>query len=158
MSRAYTQKKSQQSSFVTVGNTVWIYPQSDVDTALKSTSYSYVYDGNFISCPDITNLIGVYTDIFNQTAISQPLGNQGYSIGVGSLLQDMGKELHFRIGNNIIITWRMVEQLTPQVPYNIINVPGNSPNTTIGYVTIYTSNKVQDINNNLDSVNLIRIF
>lgn len=158
MSRTYAQKKSQQGSFVTVKDTVWIYPQSDVDTALKSSSYTYVYDGNFITCPDISNLVGVYIDIYNQTAISQPLGNEGYSIGVGSLLQDMGKELHFRIGNQIIITWRMVQQLTPQLPATVISTPGNSPNLTVGYVTTYTSTLAQTINSLLDNVLVIRIF
>jgi len=140
MRRNYSQIKPSKNFFVTVLNTVWLYPESDITIALANSSNSFVYDGDFISCPDLANFIGVYSDIFNQTAISQPVGNTGFSIGVGSLLEDLGKEIRFTLQNGeLLVIWRLVRQLTPQIPSSIIPSPGNSPNGTIGYVTTFLS-------------------
>ena len=140
MRRTYSQIKQPKAQFVTVLDTVWLYPESDVSKALASTSYKYKFDGDFISCPDLTNLIGVYGDIFYNTALSQPIDNSGYSLGVGTLLEDMGKELRFKIdGGETITVWRLVRQITPQNGSHVIPAPGNSPNGTIGYVTTFLS-------------------
>lgn len=39
----------------------------------------------------------------------------------------------------VIIIWRLVKQLTRQLPSTDISAPGNSPPGTIGYVTTYCS-------------------
>ena len=138
MKRTYIQLKTRQNLFRTVLNTAWLYPESDIKIALASTTYPYKYTEDSIICPNLTALIGVYTDIYNQTTISQPNGNVGFSLGAGTLLKDMGRELKFMLTNGVvIITWRLVQQLTPQT--NIIPSPGNSPNETIGYITIFNS-------------------
>ena len=141
MRRSYSQIKPRRNNFVTVINTVWLYPEINITRALATTTYMYTYDGDFITCPDIASISGVYNDIFNSTAISQPLGsNPGYTLGVGSLLEDLGKELRFRLtSGQVIIVWRLVKQLTPQSIAVIPPYPGNSPNETIGFTTTFIS-------------------
>uniref|UniRef100_A0A6C0K2I0 Uncharacterized protein n=1 Tax=viral metagenome TaxID=1070528 RepID=A0A6C0K2I0_9ZZZZ len=142
MKRSYSQIKPRRTTYVTVIDTIWLYPEINITRALATTTYNYTYDGDFITCPDIANIAGVYSAIFDSTAVSQPVGNVGYSLGVGTLVEDQGKELRFRLtSGQVIIVWRLVKQLTPQTPApgNVIPVPGNSPNGTIGYITTFLS-------------------
>ena len=140
MRRTYSQKKPHRTNFVTVIDTIWMYPEIKIARALATTTFKHTYDGDFITCPDIASIAGIYGDIFNNTAGSQPINNSGYSLGVGTLLEDLGKELRFRLTNgNVIIVWRLVKQLTPQGTARVIPVPGDSPNGTIGFVTTYLS-------------------
>ena len=140
MRRSYSQIKPRRTNFVTVIDTTWLYPEVNVAAALATTTFKYTYDGDFITCPDIASIAGIYGDIFNSTAVSQPVNNSGYSLGVGTLLENLGKELRFRLTNgNVIIVWRLVKQLTPQGTARVIPVPGDSPNGTIGFVTTYIS-------------------
>jgi hypothetical protein len=119
---------------------MWLYPEVNITRALATTTSKYTYDGHFITCPDIQNIAGVYSAIFDSTAISQPVGNLGYSLGVGTLVEDQGKELRFRLtSGQVIIVWRLVKQLTPQKPVYVIPNPGDSPNETIGYITTFLS-------------------
>ena len=123
----------------TVINTMWLYPIADIEAALATTTYTYTFDGTNIVCPDYTNLRGVYFDIFSQTVISQPEGtNPGFSLGVGTALEDYGGEIFLKIGTQIWVHWINVRQLTPQSPSNI-PVPGNSPVDTVGYITVFVS-------------------
>jgi hypothetical protein len=140
MRRNYSQIKPQRNNFVTVINTTWLYPEINITRALATTTFKHTYDGDFITCPDIASIAGIYDDIFNSTAVSQSVGNVGYSLGVGTLLEDQGKELRFRLtSGQVIIVWRLVKQLTPQNPVHVIPAPGNSPNGTIGFITSYLS-------------------
>ena len=141
MRRTYSQIKPRINNFVTVLGTAWLYPEADITAALATTTYKYTYDGNIITCPTLSDIIGVYTDIFNKTAISQPIGtNVGYSLGPGTLLEDMGREIRFCLtGGQVVIVWRLVKQLTPQGGSTVIPVPANSPNNTIGYITTFCS-------------------
>ena len=159
--RKYSQVKTRQNLFITVSNTSWIYPTADIKAGLATTTYKYKYDGNFITCPNMTSLIGVYNDIFIKTTVSQPTGNAGFSLGVGTLLEDMGKEIHFKLSTGeLVLTWRLVKQLTPQLPATVIPVPGNSPNLTVGYITTfvsYGSGTNGGYANNLDDVQVLRL-
>lgn len=140
MRRTYSQIKQRANNFITILNTAWLYPEADIKATLSRTTYKHEYDGNFITCPTLADIIGVYTDIYNTTTISQPIGNIGFTIGVGTLLEDMGRELQFRLtSGKVVIIWRLVRQLTPQIPSTLIPNPGNSPNRTIGYVTTFCS-------------------
>jgi hypothetical protein len=140
MRRTYSQIKPRINTFISVVNTAWLYPEADITAALATTTYKYTYDGSLITCPTLSDIIGVYTDIYNKTTISQPVGNVGYSIGVGTLLEDMGREIRFCLtGGQVILIWRLVKQLTPQKPLLIIPDGGNSPNNTIGYITTFCS-------------------
>jgi hypothetical protein len=139
MLRSYRQISNRTKNFLTVRNTAWLYPTADITAALATTTYSYTFNGDIITCPDIGNLIGVYTDIYNQTTISQPVGNVGFTLGVGTFLVDLGDELRFALeGGEIVIIWRLVKQITPQTTPPLSS-PGNSPDGTIGYVTTFVS-------------------
>jgi hypothetical protein len=141
MKRTYSQIKPRRTTYVTVNDTTWLYPEINVTRALATTTFRHTYDGDFITCPDILSIGGIYNAIFVSTAISQPINNAGYSLGVGTLVEDLGKELRFRLtSGQVIIVWRLVRQLTPQQPATVIPVPGNStPNGTIGYITTFIS-------------------
>ena len=140
MKRSYSQIKPRRTTYLTVIDTVWLYPEINITRALATTTFKHTYDGDFITCPDIQNIAAVYSTIFDSTAVSQPVGNNGYSLGVGTLLEDQGKELRFRLtSGQVIIVWRLVKQLTPQSPASVIPNPGNSPNGTIGYVPTFLS-------------------
>ena len=141
MNRAYSQNKPRRNNYVTVIDTTWLYPEINVTRALATTTFRHTYDGDFITCPDIASIAGIYDAIFNSTAVSQPIDNAGYSLGVGTLVEDQGKELRFRLtSGQVIIVWRLVKQLTPQKPETVIPNPGNStPNGTIGYITTFIS-------------------
>jgi hypothetical protein len=163
MKRGYSQIKPRRTTYVTVIDTVWLYPEINITRALATTTYQYTYDGDFITCPDIVNIAGVYDAIFTSTAISQPIDNSGYTVGVGTLLEDQGKELRFRLtSGQVIVVWRLVKQLTPQTPApgNIIPVPGNStPNETIGYITTFLSYGRAALSPNpstFDDVNIVK--
>lgn len=140
MRRSYSQIKTRKNNFITVGNTAWLYTEANVKAGLAATTYKYTYDGGFITCPTLNDIIGVYSAIYGQSTISQPNGNVGFTLGVGTLLEDMGHEIRFRLtSGQVVVVWRLVKQLTPQSPKTIIPSPGNSPNETIGYVTTFCS-------------------
>lgn len=140
MRRTYSQIKPQIRNYVTILNTSWLYPDADITAGLAMTTYSYTYDGAIITCPTLADIIGVYTDIYNQTTLSQPIGNVGYSVGAGTLLEDLGNEIRFCLpGGEVVVIWRLVRQLTPQGSATIIPVRGDSPNGTIGYITTFCS-------------------
>lgn len=138
----------------TVGNTVWLYPIADIDYALATTTYPYRRDGNNIICSDFANLVNIYSAIFARTTVTQPVGNTGYTLGVGSMLEDLGKDIEFKLtGGQVLVRWRLVRQLTPQV-LGAIPTPGNSPAGTVGYVTTFTS--YATATGDLDAVLVVR--
>jgi hypothetical protein len=159
MRRTYSQVKTRRNCFRSVQNTLWLYPEADVKAGLESTSYTYDYTGDSIICPTLSNIIGVYTDIYERTTISQPNGNVGFTVGVGSLLEDMGRELRFCLTDGqVVVVWRLVKLLTPQSPATVIPSPGNSPNETVGYVTTFCSYGGNiGYNVGLDDVMVIRV-
>lgn len=118
--------------FITITNTTWLYPIADIEYALTGTTYSYTRSGNDIICQDQATLIAVYLDIFARTAVTQPIGNIGYSLGVGTILRDLTQELYLKINDQLMVTWRLVEQISSQ---SDLQSGGDSPDGTIGYVT-----------------------
>ena len=141
MRRTYSQIKTRKNNFIVVNSTSWLYPEVYIKAGLAATTYKYTYDGDFITCPTLTDIIGVYETIFGQTYIAQPIGNHGFSIGYGTLLEDMGHEIRFRLtSGQVIVVWRLVKQITPQKDQYMLNSQaGNSPGETIGYVTTFCS-------------------
>lgn len=136
--RGFREISEKGGNFITVINTNWIYPMKDIQKALSTTEFKYTFDGRNIVSPDMSNLNGVYNSIFTQTSLSQPLGNQGFSLGVGTVLKDLGDEIFFQLANGeIVIKWRLVQQLSPQTNPPLPS-PGNSPQNTIGYLTVFS--------------------
>lgn len=135
MLRSYSQLQPELSYYRTIENTMWLYPPEDVEKALAATTYKYTYDGTFITCPDIENLLGIYYEIFAQTVNSYPIDNGGYYVAAGSFFQNMGKTLYWQVPNgNTVIKWQLVKQLTPQTNENFPQ-PGNCPVDIVGYTT-----------------------
>jgi len=159
MRRTYSQVKTRKSCFRTILNTAWIYPEADVIAGLATTQEPHEYTGDSIICPTLGNIIGIYTDIYNKTTESQPIGNVGFTIGIGTLLEDMGRELRFCLTDGqVVVVWRLVKQLTPQSPATVIPDPGNSPNETVGYITTFCSYGGNiGYNVGLDDVMVIRV-
>jgi hypothetical protein len=162
MRRTYSQIKTRKNNFIVVNSTAWLYPEADIKAGLAATTYKYTYDGNFITCPTSSDIIGVYGAIYNKTTLSQPVGNQGFTIGYGTLLEDMGHEIRFRLtSGQVIVVWRLVKQLTPQKnQYMLNNQAGNSPGETIGYVTTfcsYGSGALGGYSVGLDDVMVVRV-
>jgi hypothetical protein len=135
--RAFSQLNPNYNYYRTFVNTVWLYPQSDIAIAMASTTYTFTFDGTFIICPDMTNLLGLYNEIYLQTAISQPIGNPGFTLGVGTFCQNFGKTIIWQAPNgNTVLKWQLVQQITPQTT-DYIPAPGSSPDNTVGYLTTY---------------------
>lgn len=135
----------------TVINTIWLYPISDVNSALEDiriSDPSMVEVGNKIIFADSDKLYDFFDATFIKTSISADDEN-GYSLGVGTKLQDLGNTIHLELSNGLrMATWRLVKQITPQ---SEVAVGGNSPDGTIGYVVIYCD---WDENGSQDPTNL----
>jgi hypothetical protein len=126
-------------SWISYYDTTWLYPHINVDpviTQYKGLSPSLIQEDNVLIFENLSHLYSFYSACFVSTAASQPVGNPGYSLGVGTILKDLGETLHLDLVSGLrIITWRLVEQLTEQTT---LPSGGNSPNRTIGFVTIYS--------------------
>ena len=141
MMRTYSQIKTRKNNFITILDTAYLYPEVYIKAGLAATTYKYTYDGEFITCPTLSDINGVYAAIYQKTYDAQPVGNYGFSLGVGTLLEDIGDEIRFRLtSGQVIIVWRLVKQITPQKNQYMLNgQAGNSPGETIGYVTTFCS-------------------
>lgn len=122
-------------------NTAWLYPLSDIETALSLTQIPHTFDGVHLVCPTLVDLNNIYGEIFFKTSLSQPTDNTGFTLGVGTILRDLGKSIFLSVGDaaSRVIEWRLVQQLTPQEPQRIIPSPGNSPPGTVGFITVWSS-------------------
>ena len=124
---------TKKNYFITTTDTVWLYPIADTEYALAGTTYSYTRNGNTLTFADQNTLIAVYLEIFARTAVTRPGSNPGYTLGVGTILKDLKQELNFKINDQLMVTWRLVEQITNQ---SDLPVGGNSADGTIGYTTL----------------------
>ena len=92
--RDFAQIQNRIRYMITVINTTWLYPIVYVEKALAETAIPHTYDGVNIVCNDITGVINLYSEIYSLTAIAQPIDNEGFSLGVGTVLQDYGREIY----------------------------------------------------------------
>jgi hypothetical protein len=141
----------------TIIDTIWIYPKSDLQIAIQNTSVQFTIDNNNFIFSNLNDLIDFYGEVYNRTAISQPIGNQGFSLGVGTILQGTRDRIFWRLSSGIIvIEWLLMNQITNQ---SDLPSGGNSPDGTVGYGVIYNDydlDVIQDLptdippNSNLD--------
>lgn len=123
-------------SYVTIINTSWLYPLADYNYILEETSIPYTIEDNRVVFDNITDLYNFYEAVYFKTAESQPIGNVGYSLGVGTHLKSLEQEIHLELSSGLrIVTWSLCKQLTPQ---SDLPSGGNSPDDTIGYTPTYT--------------------
>lgn len=137
-------------------NTAWIYPQSDIDSAVinmtsgtsstllgpssigftySQVSFTKIDELNY-SFPTLDDVINFYVEMFAQTAVSQPNNNDGFSLGVGTILRNYtSKRLVFRLDSGIVIAeFLLMTQITKQ---SDLPSGGNSPDGTIGWGPVY---------------------
>jgi hypothetical protein len=117
--------------YTTHTNTAYLYPQSDLDYTLAGTTYSFTRTGDDIVVEDLATFISIYLEVVNRTIQQQPIGNFGYSLGVGTKLRTRrgARTLNWIIGDRT--------QVTSQASLPV-GVGGNSPDGTTGYVTTFT--------------------
>ena len=130
--------------FITATNTFWLYPAANINSVLSTTTYTQIR--NRLIFATKTDLINFYNNVYISTATSQPVGNVGYSLGVGTIVKDLQTELNLELANGqLMVKWRLVQQITNQ---SSLPSGGNSPNYTIGYATIVSNWSAQDFTNN----------
>ncbi len=139
--------------WITVVNTAYLYPVVNVNTALvtfRAASPAIIENGNDIIFTDATHLYNFFEAAYLETANSQPIGNAGYSLGVGTKLQDLGITVNLVLQNGLkMITWRLVKQLTSQPD---LPAGGDSPDNTIGFIPIYTDWDQDGVQDPLDLI------
>jgi hypothetical protein len=123
------------NTFITTTNTNWIYPIADLQYAIDNTSIPLTATPTELFFQSVSAAADFYDEVYVRTSVTQPIMNEGYTLGVGTTALDLQDQLSFKVGNNLYVLWRLVQQLTDQatLPFG---VGGNSPNGTIGYLTI----------------------
>ena len=136
-------------NYISQTDTMWLYPQVDIDTHLAtylfsndtylfgaSPSYTFTRSGNVYSFSSLSGLVNFYEGVYNVTAVSQPIGNVGYSCGVGTRTRARKKDrliLKLNSGEKVV-EWSLMTQLTNQ---NDLPAGGNSPQGTVGWSNIF---------------------
>ena len=132
-------------------NTAWIYPQLDLDTTVsninsnnllgtQSFGYSEVnftkVDNYTYTFPTLDDAINFYLEMVTQTSVTQPSGNSGFSLGVGTILRSRRTpKLVFKLESGItIVEFLLMTQITSQ---STLPSGGNSPDGTIGWGPVY---------------------
>ena len=136
-------------NYISQTDTMWLYPQVDIDTHLAtylfsnntylygaSPSYTFTRSGNVYSFSSLSGLVNFYEGVYNVTAVSQPIGNVGYSCGVGTRTRARKKDrliLKLNSGEKVV-EWSLMTQLTNQ---NDLPSGGDSPQGTVGWSNIF---------------------
>jgi hypothetical protein len=127
------------NTFRTITNTNWLYPIADLQYAIDNTSIPLTATPTELFFQSVSAAADFYDEVYLRTATTQPTGtNVGYSLGVGTTALDLQDQISFKVDNDLYVLWRLVQQLTDQTTLPP-GVGGNSPNGTIGYLTIYES-------------------
>jgi hypothetical protein len=147
--------------YISQTDTIWLYPQADLDTHLAtyvvsgntytsapglSPSVTFTRDGNVFSFPAVTQIVTFYSEVYTVTETSQPVGNLGFSLGVGTRTRARRQDrIILQLNSGVkIIEWALMTQLTSQ---SSLPVGGNSPDGTVGWGSIYCdwdANGIQD--------------
>ena len=140
--------------YISVIDTNWIYPKIDLQYVIDtspglSSSIPFTYTGNVLSFPTLNDLVLFYSEVYLRTEVSQPVGNPGFSLGVGTRMRaKMNDRIIWKLDSGIkVVEWVLMTQLTSQ---STLQVSGNSPDGTVGYGTIYCDwnlDGVQDVTN-----------
>jgi hypothetical protein len=126
------------NTFITTTDTNWIYPIADLQYVINNTSIPLTATPTELFFQSVSAAANFYDQVYLRTSVTQPIMNEGYTLGVGTTALDLQDQLSFKVGNNLYVLWRLVQQLTDQATFPP-GVGGNSPNGTIGYLTIVES-------------------
>lgn len=127
-SSEFKQIPSNNGFYAVIRDTLYIYPMADIKRALSNVSVQYTFDDNMLIANSFNDLQTIYTEMVNQTL------SANYSIAVGSILQDMGHYIYFKVPNGTTyIKMRRVKLLKMG--------PGgaNCPLDTVGYANVWTT-------------------
>jgi len=126
-------------------NTIWLYPMVDIQSTINSTSIVFTQSGSDYIFSTLQDLADFYDEVFSATAISQPIGNVGYSLGVGTVCESLRDQIFLKLSNgHVVVKWQLMKQITNQ---SDLPAGGDSPVGTIGYGLTYCDwnlNGVQD--------------
>lgn len=132
----------------TIIDTIWIYPVADLEWVKQNGSVSFTQSGNDLIFATLTDLTDFYDSVYSRTSITQPVGNVGYSLGVGTILRGSRNRINLKLATGqLVVTWELMTQITSQAD---LPVGGDSPDGTIGYGSIYNDydlNGIQDPTN-----------
>ena len=121
--------------YITIINTAWIYPLPDLEYTITNTSVPFTREGKDFIFDNIEDLVDFYNYLYGRTSVTQPLGNPGYSLGVGTILQGTNDRIILRLSTGEkVVEFVLMEQLSKQ---SELPSGGNSPDGTIGYGSIY---------------------
>jgi hypothetical protein len=121
------------NTFQTITNTNWIYPPGDLQYTINNTLIPLTATGDTLLFESVSAMADFYDEVYVRTATQQPSGNEGFSLGVGTSLLDLQNQISFKVNNDLYVLWRLTQQLTNQ---STLSAGGDSPNGTIGYLTI----------------------
>ena len=140
--------------YISVIDTNWIYPKVDLEYVEAtvpglSPSIPFTRTGNVLSFPTLNDLVAFYSEVYLRTEVSQPIGNPGFSVGVGTVVRaKMNDKIIWKLDSGItVVEWVLMHQITSQ---STLPAGGNSPDGTVGYGTIYCDwnlDGVQDVTN-----------
>ena len=147
--RAYTYPCQPDPSYISILNTIWLYPQADLQWTLDNTQISYTQSGSSIYFENVDDLVAFYIEVYNRTADSQPNGNEGYSLGVGTRTIAYGdQKLYLKLNSGeTVVVWTLMTQITNQ---SELLVGGSSPNGTVGWGIIYSDWYLNGVNDPVD--------
>jgi hypothetical protein len=148
--------------YISVIDTNWIYPKIDLQYVEEtapglSPSIPFTRTGNVLSFPTLNDLVAFYEVVYLRTEVSQPVGNRGFSLGVGTVLRaKMNDRIIWKLDSGItVVEWVLMYQITSQ---STLPSGGNSPDGTVGYGTIYCDwnlDGVQDATNLAAAISLL---
>jgi hypothetical protein len=122
--------------WLTVTDTAYLYPIQDINTAAAATEIEFTRIDNRFIFNTLADLDTFYYEVWQQTALSQPTGNTGYTMGVGTGLTGSFDELFLDLANGTrIVVWQLMTMTTSQ---SAVLVGGNAPDGTVGYGSVYT--------------------
>ena len=117
----------------------YLYPVVNLNSALSDPSLYEERIGNTILFNNIEQLYDFYSTVYTNSVSSN--GGNAYSVGLGTQLKDMESDnIIMRlsdVNDTKVIEWKLVKQLTSQSELDP-SYQGNSPDGTVGYVTIYS--------------------
>lgn len=134
----------------TIIDTIWIYPVADLEWVKQNGSVSFTQSGNDLIFATLTDLTDFYDAVYSRTSITQPVGNVGYSLGVGTILRGSKNRINLRLATGqLVVTWELMTQITSQAD---LPVGGDSPDGTIGYGSIYSDYNLDGVQDPTNTV------
>jgi hypothetical protein len=137
--------------FRSIIDTLWLYPRSNIEAVLATTTIPYIRQGSVLEFQSIADIEAIASDIYTST-ISLTLPN-GFNVGVGSLLTDDNRRFTFCLENGAtFMIWGEATLLTLQAS---LPSGGLAPIGTQGYLTTWLATG-NDIGKGYDPVRVVR--